>query len=96
MSDIRKLSDDEIHQRLEGLEGWSLRQGKLHREFQFDDFVTAFGFMTRGALHAEKANHHPEWFNVYNRVVIDLATHDVDGISEKDFALAAVFNALGG
>lgn len=67
---------------------WCLQNGKLHREFKFPDFVSAFAFMTRVALLAERANHHPEWSNVYNTVVIDLTTHDAGGISPKDFDLA--------
>jgi 4a-hydroxytetrahydrobiopterin dehydratase len=67
---------------------WSLREGKLHKQFQFADFVAAFGFMTRAALIAERMNHHPEWFNVYRTVRVDLTTHDVQGLSERDFELA--------
>jgi 4a-hydroxytetrahydrobiopterin dehydratase len=91
---LTKLTDAEIEKRLQDLDGWTLDDGKLYRELRFDDFVAAFGFMARGALLAEKMNHHPEWFNVYNQVRIHLATHDVDGISEKDFQLARVFNDL--
>ncbi len=69
-------------------ESWSITGGKLHREFTFPDFVAAFAFMTKVAILAERANHHPEWFNVYNRVTIDLTTHDAGGISKKDFDLA--------
>lgn len=83
-----KLSTPEIENRLASLGGWTLADGKLHRDLQFADFVTAFGFMTRVALIAEKMNHHPEWFNVYNRITIDLATHDADGITTADFQLA--------
>ncbi|MDY7093794.1 MAG: 4a-hydroxytetrahydrobiopterin dehydratase [Acidobacteriota bacterium] len=91
---LTKLTDTEIESRLQDLDGWTLDGGKLYRELRFDDFVGAFGFMARGALLAEKMNHHPEWFNVYNQVRIHLATHDVDGISEKDFQLAQAFNDL--
>ncbi len=94
MAALRKLTLDEISTAVEGLDGWSLDQGKLHREFGFADFNEAFGFMTRAALIAEAMNHHPEWFNVYNRVVVDLSTHDVDGISESDLELAARMNKL--
>jgi 4a-hydroxytetrahydrobiopterin dehydratase len=83
-----KATDQEIQTFLEEMEGWSLEQGKLHREYRFQSFVQAFGFMTQAALVAEQANHHPEWCNVYNRVVVDLTTHDAGGISDKDFALA--------
>ncbi|HIF17759.1 MAG TPA: 4a-hydroxytetrahydrobiopterin dehydratase [Cycloclasticus sp.] len=68
--------------------GWSIENGKLHREFIFANFVDAFGFMTKAAILAEKANHHPEWFNVYKKVVVDLTTHEAGGITERDFALA--------
>lgn len=67
---------------------WSIEDGKLHREFIFANFVEAFGFMTQAAILAEKANHHPEWFNVYKKVVVDLTTHEAGGITERDFSLA--------
>jgi len=89
-----KLSDSDIATRLKSLSTWSLQAGKLHREFKFADFVSAFGFMASCALVAERMNHHPEWFNVYNKVVVDLATHDVGGISEKDFELAAAMDKI--
>ena len=91
---VQKLTDDEIAQRLAKLPGWKLEAGKLHREFKFADFVTAFGFMTRVALLAEKVDHHPEWFNVYNKVRIDLTTHDAGGISARDFELAVKIDAV--
>ena len=75
---------------------WQVCQGKLNKEFCFKDFVDAFGFMTRVALVAEAMNHHPEWFNVYARVRVDLATHDAGGITELDFALAQRMEALAG
>lgn len=84
----RRLSDEEVGSRLSELADWSLREGKLHREFKFDDFVAAFGFMAKLALVAERLNHHPEWDNVYNRVTISLQTHDVSGISSLDFEFA--------
>ena len=94
MAASRKLSETEIHDALSGLEGWSLVQGKLHREFRFPDFVTAFGFMTRAALVAESMDHHPEWRNVYGRVEIDLTTHDAGGITQQDVRLAGRLNSL--
>ena len=94
MSAVTKLTDDQIRSRLDGLPEWELREGKLHREFEFDGFVSAFAFMTALALVAERLDHHPEWFNVYNRVVIDLSTHDVGGISAKDFEFAEAASAL--
>jgi 4a-hydroxytetrahydrobiopterin dehydratase len=84
----RKLSDDEIHKLMTKLPGWTIQHGKLHHEYECKDFVTAFGNMTRVALIAESMNHHPEWFNVWNKVVIDLVTHSVKGISDLDFVLA--------
>ena len=93
---IERLRDDQIQAALASLDGWSLENGKLHKQFQFADFVTAFGFMTRAAILAEKANHHPEWFNVYNRVTVDLTTHDAGGISQYDVDLAAGMNTLAG
>jgi 4a-hydroxytetrahydrobiopterin dehydratase len=89
-----KLSSEEVANRLGSVEGWELADGKLERRFQFADFVSAFGFMTEVALVAESMNHHPEWENVYNRVVVRLTTHDAGGISEKDFALAARMDEL--
>ncbi len=67
---------------------WSLQENKLLREFVFTDFVTAFGFMTQAALIAERSNHHPDWSNVYKKVLVNLTTHEVNGISRKDFKLA--------
>jgi 4a-hydroxytetrahydrobiopterin dehydratase len=91
---IAKLSDQEVQTRLAKLPSWALAAGKLRRELKFADFVEAFGFMTRVAIEAEKADHHPEWNNVYNRVIIELTTHDCDGLSERDFALATKIDAL--
>ena len=89
-----KLSDSDVATRLESVDDWVLENGKLRREFRFADFGEAFGFMTCAAIQAEKMNHHPEWFNVYNKVVVDLTTHDAGGISELDFRLAEIMNAL--
>ncbi len=85
---IAKLSSSEITTRLASLPGWSLVSDKLHREYQLADFVEAFGFMASVALIAERMGHHPEWFNVYNKVIVDLTTHDAGGISAMDFDLA--------
>src|SRR2546421_4386572 len=90
----KKLTDAEISSLLPKAKGWSVVSGKLHREFACKDFVTAFGNMTRVALVAESMNHHPEWFNVWNRVVIDLNTHSVKGISDYDFKLAEKINEI--
>ncbi len=88
MARAQKLSEGELEAALRTLEGWSVAGGKLHREFRFADFGSAFAFMTRVALEAEKRDHHPDWSNVWNRVVVDLVTHDSGGITEKDVALA--------
>ncbi|MGA7937287.1 MAG: 4a-hydroxytetrahydrobiopterin dehydratase [Kovacikia sp.] len=89
-----RLSDEALKAALSQLQGWSLKDGKLHRQFQFGSFVEAFGFMSSVALVAESADHHPEWFNVYNRVTIDLTTHDSGGITQKDIDLARRANEL--
>jgi 4a-hydroxytetrahydrobiopterin dehydratase len=93
---IQKLSEKEVTQELEKLPGWSLENGKLHRAFQFADFVEAFGFMARAALVAEAMGHHPDWSNVWNRVTVDLSTHSIGGISRLDFELAAKMQAFAG
>lgn len=92
----RKLTEAELLERLAKLKGWSVKDGKLHRAFQCKDFVTAFGNMTCVALVAESMNHHPEWANVWNKVVFDLATHSVSGISNLDFELAAKIDEIFG
>jgi 4a-hydroxytetrahydrobiopterin dehydratase len=89
-----KLSDAEVTAELRSTEGWSLSGGKLHREFTFADFVEAFGFMSSAALVAERMGHHPEWFNVYRTVRVDLNTHDAGGITALDFELARAMNKL--
>jgi len=88
MEDYVKLSDKEIEIELKKLKGWKINNGKIAKTFEFEDFNEGFGFMTRVALEAEKLNHHPEWFNVYNKVQIELITHDVKGISNYDIELA--------
>ncbi|MDA8016672.1 MAG: 4a-hydroxytetrahydrobiopterin dehydratase [Thermoanaerobaculia bacterium] len=89
----QKLTTSQLEDHLARLDGWIVKDGKLHRELQFDHFQQAFAFMTRLALYAEAQQHHPEWFNVWNRVVIDLTTHDVGGLSDKDVAFAEAVNA---
>jgi 4a-hydroxytetrahydrobiopterin dehydratase len=93
---MTKFTDEEVQGRLTSLPGWSLQNGKLHREYKFANFVAAFGWMAQAALTAEKHDHHPEWFNVWNKVVVDLTTHDAGGISERDFKLAAEMERLAG
>ena len=88
------LTPAEIDQLPQQLPGWSLVDGKLHRELVFADFNDAFGFMSRVALIAEAMGHHPEWRNVWNRVVVDLTTHDTGGLSSLDRQLAQRINAL--
>jgi 4a-hydroxytetrahydrobiopterin dehydratase len=88
------LSQNQLDAALSQLDGWSIQNGKLHRQYQFPSFVEAFGFMSSLALVAESTGHHPEWFNVYNRVTIDLTTHDAGGITQKDVDLAKKANEL--
>lgn len=91
-----RLSHEEAEQRLADVPGWGLAGGKLHRELEFANFVEAFGFMSMVALIAESRNHHPEWSNVWNKVVIDLTTHTAEGLTDNDFELAEAINdALG-
>ncbi len=93
---IPRLSEAEIAAALATLPGWLLRDdGKaIHRAFTFADFAAAFAFMTRVALEAERADHHPEWSNVWNRVAITLTTHDAGGLSARDVALARVIDGF--
>ena len=91
-----KLTDTDVAARLTVLPGWTLAAGKLHKAFAFRDFAEAWGFMSAVALVAETMGHHPEWSNVWNRVTVDLTTHDAGGISALDFDLAARMNTLAG
>jgi 4a-hydroxytetrahydrobiopterin dehydratase len=92
----KKLDDAQRAELLAALPEWTLDAGKdgIVRRFKFDNFVAAFGFMTKVALLAEKADHHPEWSNVYNKVEILLTTHDADGLSQNDIDLAKAIDAL--
>ena len=94
MTRPKALASEDVQSRLSDLAGWKLEGGKLHREFQFANFAEAFGFMTQVALQAEKMDHHPEWSNVYNRLEVDLTTHDAGGITELDFELASHMSAI--
>ena len=94
MAQASKLSDSKIQSALKDLQGWTVVNGKLHREYKFPDFVHAFGFMATAAIAIEAMNHHPEWFNVWNRVTIDLSTHDAGGITSKDVDLARKLEQL--
>ena len=89
-----KLTDAQVEEQLRALPSWSLRADKLYRELSFPNFVKAFGFMSSVALVAERMDHHPEWSNVYGRVVIELTTHDAGGVTERDFELAREIEAL--
>jgi 4a-hydroxytetrahydrobiopterin dehydratase len=89
-----RMTEQEVYNRLGSLDGWGVVNGKLEKEFAFRDFVTAFGFMSSVALLAEKQNHHPEWSNVYKRVTISLSTHEVGGVSARDFRLAESIDSL--
>ena len=90
-----KLDPDQARAQLASLPDWTFDEtrGAIRRQFVFADFAEAFAFMTRIALAAEKADHHPEWSNVYNRVDVLLATHDADGVTELDVTLAKVMDA---
>ncbi|MGD9539276.1 MAG: 4a-hydroxytetrahydrobiopterin dehydratase [Alphaproteobacteria bacterium] len=91
-----RLSTPEINAHLHELHGWAMADDReaIRKTFHFEDFSAAFGFMARVALAAERMDHHPEWLNVYNRVEITLASHDVEGLSERDFKLAHAIEEL--
>ncbi len=91
---LTKLTEEQIKKELVNLQGWNVVNGKLHKDFVFEDFIEAFGFMSRAAIHIEKMNHHPEWFNVYNKIKVELVTHDAGGITQNDINLARTLNSL--
>ena len=91
---LETLSDEQIKNELSKLRGWIVINGKLHKDFVFKDFIEAFGFMTRASMYIEKMNHHPEWSNVYNKITIDLVTHDAGGITQNDITLASTLDLL--
>ncbi|HVP27669.1 MAG TPA: 4a-hydroxytetrahydrobiopterin dehydratase [Myxococcota bacterium] len=91
-----RLDEDSVADALRALPHWALVGGKLHRELHFHDFAEAFGFMARVALVAERMNHHPDWSNAWNRVVIDLVTHAAGGVTELDLALARAIDGFVG
>ena len=92
---MQSLDENQVSQKLKSLTGWSLVDGKLHRTLECDNFQKAFSIMTHIAFVAEKMDHHPEWKNVYNKIEIDLITHDAGpGITEKDFTLAEAVNTI--
>lgn len=90
----KTYNSQEAQPKLASLKGWEFEQDGIQKTYQFDDFVGAFGFMAQVAILAEKANHHPEWSNVYNRVNIRLSTHDAGGLTDKDFSLATEIEGL--
>ena len=96
MSRPPRLADDEIKKRLADLPAWTIAGGKLRREFRFAEFSEAFGFMARVALVAEKMDHHPDWSNVWNRVTVELWTHEAGGITDLDFELAQAMDRFAG
>jgi 4a-hydroxytetrahydrobiopterin dehydratase len=87
MGELKKYSDSEVELRLDDDSQWKLADNKLYRRLVFEDFVHAFGFITQIAILAEKSNHHPEWANVYRTVDLYLTTHEVSGVSDRDFEL---------
>ena len=91
---MKQLSTEEINNRLTGLEGWEFSDNALQTAFEFENFKEAFTMMTRIAFEAERLGHHPDWSNVYNRLHIALSTHDAGGVTEKDFELAKLIDAL--
>lgn len=92
----RRMTEAEIELAAKNLANWTLLEGRLRREFVFADFSAAFAFMTRVALAAEKANHHPDWSNSWSKVVIELTSHDVGGLTQRDFDLALAIDELAG
>jgi len=94
MSRPKALARNEIESRRAAIPDWEIENDRLHRVFVFDDFVEAFGFMTRVAILAEKLDHHPNWSNVYQKVDVQLTTHDAGGLTELDFALAEQMDRL--
>lgn len=91
---MKKLSEKEINDNLESLEGWSYCDNSLQTSFEFENFKEAFTLMTRIAFEAEAQNHHPDWNNVYNQLEISLSTHDAGGVTEKDFKLAKAIEKI--
>ena len=91
-----KLTDGQLAAELSKLRGWKVESGKLHRDYEFPDFVSAFGFMASAALVAQAMDHHPEWANVWNKVRVDLTTHDSKGITLLDVKLAQSMEELAG
>ena len=93
---MERLSDGEVAEAVSSMRGWSAEGGRLHKDFEFGSFNEAFGFMARASMEIEKMDHHPEWCNVYNRLSVDLTTHDAGGITGNDVALARILDSLRG
>lgn len=92
-----KLTQEQIQTALDELPGWEVKEGKLHKTFKFETFAQAIGWMVSVAIHADKMDHHPDWTNAYNRVTVDLSTHDMDdAISSFDVNLARQMEKLAG
>ncbi len=96
---MKKYTKNEIESELNELNNgceppWIIEDGKLNKTFMFKNFIDAFGFMTKFAIHAEKADHHPEWCNVYDKVTINLITHEADGLTKRDFDLAKIADEI--
>ena len=91
---MNPLTSRDLEAALTNLSDWTLKDGKLHRSFKFSNFPAAFSFMTQMAFYSESIGHHPEWFNVYNRVTVELTTHDASGITQKDIDWAKKSNTL--
>ncbi len=91
---MKKLSENEIKNKLENLEGWTYSENAIHTSLEFENFKEAFSLMTRIAFEAELQQHHPEWTNVYNQLEISLSTHDAGGVTEKDFKMAETIEKI--
>ena len=94
MNNYNRLSDNEIEVKLKEIKNWQIENGKLCKSFEFKNFTHAFGFITKIALESEKLDHHPELFNVFNKVKVFLSTHKINGLSEYDFLLAKKIDSL--
>ena len=90
----RKVSEEEIQEALKDLPGWEVKDGKLHKEYKFKDFAAAMGWMVQVGIFADKLNHHPDWCNGYNKVTVDLMTHDMGALSTWDIELAMKMEEL--
>jgi 4a-hydroxytetrahydrobiopterin dehydratase len=90
----RRVTEEEVTAALAGLSGWEMESGKLHKTYKFGSFAEAMGWMVSVAIYADKLDHHPDWSNSYNKVIVDLVTHDMGAISTLDLDLAAKMNEL--